>query len=245
MLMKKCTISENDDFLDYETNEFSNLTDDRTQDYHKCICAITLILSLLAIASICIIKLTEWRPLGEALRYQEINEIIVNISYSYIAAVFFYIVVDYLPKLQRKNIMRRKILLYLSKIKQITEQSIKNINMYNFIQPNQILNRKDFIKQFSSKDLTPPCDYLIILQRNKRELNLLVDFLLTMQNFLSNKEFCNLLKIRESIFLSQQIHPTDYIETENGEEMECPGSNQTEIAKSIYDIYELIQQIEQ
>ena len=89
MLMKKCTISENDDFLDYETNEFSNLTDDRPQDYHKCICAITLILSLLAIASICIIKLTEWRPLGEALRHQEINEIIVNISYSYIAAVFF------------------------------------------------------------------------------------------------------------------------------------------------------------
>ena len=245
MLMKKCTISENDDFLDYETNEFSNLTDDRPQDHHKCICAITLILSLLAIASICIIKLTEWRPLGEALRYQEINEIIVNISYSYIAATIFYFVMDYLPNLHRKKIMRRKIKSYLVQMKVSILQCIKDINLYNFIQPSQILSRKDFIKQFSSKDLTLPCDYLSILQRNKIELNLLVDFLLTIQNFLSDKEFYNLLIIKDSLFLTQSIRPIDYIETEHGERIECPENNQEEIAKSIYDIYELIQQIEQ
>lgn len=241
--MKKCTITDSNDFLDFETNEFSNLTDDSPKDYHKCICAIILIFSLLAIASICIIKLTEWRPLGEALRYQEINEIIVNISYSYIAATIFYFVMDYLPNLHRKKIMRRKILLYLSKIKQMVEQCIKSINMYNFIQPNQILSKKDFIKQFSSKNLTPLCDYLIILQRKKIELNLLVNFLLTIQNFLSDKEFYNLLKISESLFLTQQIHPTDYIETDKGEKLECPGSNQKEIANSIYEIYELINEI--
>lgn len=224
--------------------ESTTTKNDWFRDCHKHIYSIAVILFLLAIASLCIIKLTEWRPLGEALRYQEINEIIVNISYSYIAATIFYFVMDYLPNLHRKKIMRRKIKSYLVQIKVSILQCIKDINLYNFIQPSQILSRKDFIKQFSSKDLTLPCDYLTILQRNKIELNLLVDFLLTIQNFLSDKEFHNLLNIKDSLFLTQSIRPIDYIETEHGERMECPGSNQEEIANSIYVIYELIKEIE-
>ena len=54
-----------------------------------------------------------------------------------------------------------------------------------------------------------------------------------------------MLIIKDSLFLTQSIRPIDYIETEHGERIECPENNQEEIAKSIYDIYELIQQIEQ
>ena len=73
---------------------------------------------------------------------------------------------------------------------------------YDLYMGNELISDNDRF-QFSSKDLTLPCDYLSILQRNKIELNLLVDFLLTIQNFLSDKEFYNLLIIKDSLFLME------------------------------------------
>lgn len=193
-----------------------------------------------SIAAIYILQLTELRPLGFAEKAEEINAIIVNLSYSYLAAVIFYMIMNYLPRMHRKKIMRRKIDSYLSRMKSAILQCIKDIELYSFERNKPLLSRSDFIRRFSEKDLTLPCDYIATLEKKSLEINLLIESLLTIQDSLTDEEVNKLLMIKDSLFLTQPIRPKDCIEKENGERIETPGSNQEEMAKDIYDIYEQI-----
>ena len=199
-------------------------------------------ITLCAILAVYIIQLTEWRPLGFAEKAEEINIIIVNLSYSYLSAIIFYFAMNLLPEYYRNKIMREKIYLNLKRIKYLIQQCVRDINLYNFNLNNHILSKNEFIKQFSNKDLTPPCDYLTILKRNNSEINSLINFLLIIQEFLSNEEIHILFQIKDSLFLTTTISPKDYIQNEYGELIEVP-NNQEEIAESIYNIYELIKTI--
>ena len=67
------------------------------------------IVALCSIFAIVTIQLTEWRPLGSASRHEAINEIILNLSYSYLAAIFFHIAMVYIPGQYRKRRLRRQI----------------------------------------------------------------------------------------------------------------------------------------
>ena len=67
------------------------------------------IVALCSISAIVTIQLTEWRPLGSANRHEAINEIILNLSYSYLAAIFFHIAMVYIPGQYRKRILRRQV----------------------------------------------------------------------------------------------------------------------------------------
>ena len=193
---------------------------------------------LFSMVAIFVIQLTGWRPFGFAERADEINSIIVNLSYSYLAAVIFYIIVNYLPQIHRHKIMRHMIKSYLIRMKNTMQRCIKGINLYSLKQNEKFPSKEHFIKQFGEKDLAPPCDYLNILERNRLEINLLMDFLLTVQEFLSDNEVRMLLKLKDSMFLTQPLRPKDYVEGDNGEKCEIPGSNQIEMAESIYDVYE-------
>ena len=209
---------------------------------NKNLNVLCLIIGFCSATAIYIILLTEWRPFGFAEKAQEINTIIVNLSYSLLAATIFHIVINWLPRLKRNKIIRNKINSYLTSIKNLTEQCVKDINLYDLNQNKHILQKEDFITQFSNKDLTSPCDYLKILERNNIEINLLIDFLLTIQEFLSNEEIQTLFKIKDSLFLTTKIDPKDYIQNEYRENIETP-NNQKKIAESIYNIYELIKTI--
>lgn len=195
---------------------------------------------IFSIVAILTIQLTEWRPFGFAEKAEEINAIILNLSYSYLAAVIFYIIMDCLPKLHRKRIMRRKITIYLSRMKNAILQCIKDVELYSFEHNKHLLLRPDFVRLFSEKNLTPPCDYLTVLEKKAIEIKLLIECLFTFQDYLSDEEINKLLIIRDSLFLTQPIRPKDYIEDENGGKIELPGSNQEEMAKDIYNIYEQI-----
>lgn len=209
---------------------------------NKNLNVLCFIIGFCSAATIYIILLTEWRPFGFAEKAQEINTIIVNLSYSLLAATIFHVVINFLPEYYRNKIMHKKINLNLERIKYLTQQCIRDIELYSFNFNNKIPTRESFIKQFSSKDLTQPCDYLTILKRNNLEINSLIDFLLIIQEFLSNKEIYTLFKMKDSLFLTTPISPKDYIQDEYGKQIETP-NNQEKIAESIYNIYELIKTI--
>ena len=200
------------------------------------------IIAFFSAAAIYIILLTEWRPFGLAEKAQEINTIIVNLSYSLLAATIFHVVINYLPEYFRNKIMREKINLNLERIKYLIQQCVSDIDLYSFHFNIKIPSKEIFIKQFSNKDLTPPCDYLTLLKRNNLEINSLIDFLLIISEFLSDDEIRTLFKIKDSLFLTTPIDPKDYIQNEYGTQIETP-NNQEKIAESIYDIYELIKKL--
>ena len=139
-------------------------------------------LSACSIVCIYIINFTEWRPLGTADKYEEVNDVIVNLSYSYLAATIFHIVMIVLPELRRKKIMRNKIRSYFSRMKSAIKISITHIHLYSLkLKDYRILPKEEFLVKFSKKDLNSPCDYLNLLKHTRTEINLLIESLLTIQ----------------------------------------------------------------
>lgn len=190
-----------------------------------------------------IIKFTEYRPLGTCDHHEETNEIIVNLSYSYLAAILFHIVMVYIPNLRREKLMKSKKDFYFNQITAHIEQCVRSIHLYDFnSKANQILPKEAFIEEFKETNLTSECFYLSLLKNNRTLINSKIDFLFSFQEVLSSKELCLLFNLRETLFLSQQIIPNDYIENDNGEKIEIPYSNQNDMARSIYQTYELIKQ---
>lgn len=193
--------------------------------------------------AIYIIKFTEYRPFGTCEHYEETNEIIVNLSYSYLAAILFHIVMVYIPSLQREKLMKSKTDFYFAQITAHIEQCVSSINLYDFSSnDNQILPKKKFIEVFKEVNFTSECFYLSILKNNRTKINSKIDFLFSFQDVLSSKELDLLYNLRETLFLSQQIIPKDYIENDYGEKIEIPYNNQNDMAISIYHTYELIKQ---
>lgn len=191
--------------------------------------------------AIIVIQLTEWRPFGYSVKGKEINSIILNLSYSYWAAIFFHMCMVYIPGLHRKKIMRFKIEYYLSKLYSSIRQCINGVYLLSFdYRYNMHIPRKKFLDEFCSKDMTPPCDYLTILEKKSCEIRMLIDSLIELREYLTDEEVHKLLLIMDTPFLTEKIRPREYIESEEGVKTELPNSNQNEMAKSIYHLYKQI-----
>ena len=102
--------------------------------------------------------------------------------------------------------------------------------------------KEEFVKNFSEMKLTQNSLYLTTINRIRSEIKLKVERILVIQDYLSDKELDVLLSINDSLFLTEDIRPTEYI-NDGDCEQEIPGSNQKEIGKSIYRINELINSI--
>ena len=92
------------------------------------------IVALCSIFAIVTIQLTEWRSLGSASRHEAINEIILNLSYSYLAAIFFHIAMVYIPGQYRKRILRRQIsnMIFTNFINKLNNKLMKTIKTWLF-----------------------------------------------------------------------------------------------------------------
>lgn len=201
------------------------------------------IVALCSIFAIVTIQLTEWRPLGSANRHEAINEIILNLSYSYLAAIFFHIVMVYIPGLYRKRILRRQIECAFTEIKICIGQCIRGVYMYDLRTISQSpVSRRRFVKEFCKRNLATPCDYLDLLNQNAIKISTQIGFLLTLMEYLTDQELNILMTTKASAFLTEPIRPTDYIVDEYDVKYEIPNSNQARIGKSIHDIYKLYKQ---
>lgn len=115
--------------------------------------------------------------------------------------------------------------------------------MYDFrtISQNSV-SRRRFVREFCEKDLTPPCDYLDLLNQNAIKISTQIGFLLTLKEYLRDQELNILMTTKASAFLTEPIRPIDYIVDDHGVKHILPNSNQERIGKSIHDIYKLYKQ---
>lgn len=236
---------EEENNIDLEERKFVDFIDSQQRKLYKFFRILGWIVCAIAIASIGILQLTDWRPLGEAVRYKEINEIILNLSYSYLAAYIFYIVMNLLPSLKRRSIIKSYLKYHKSRIRELIticiniQHPFSSLGRENnpYIGYNAQQSREEFLKEFCEKELT----HLKLLESSRIQINTLVDSALFFQEFLSEKELENLLRIKKSSFLKDSVRPIEYTDDEN--RVEIP-NNQREMVVSIYDIYELIKAIE-
>ena len=236
---------EEEENLGLEESSLSDFIDFQQRLRYKAFRIIGRVVCCIAMASIGVLQLTDWRPLGEAVRYEEINEIILNLSYSYLAAYIFYIVVEWLPSLKRKSVIKSYIKYHISKIRE--HISICTNIQYRFAYLGQenkpyigykpYKSRKVFVREFGAKELHG----LELLESSRAQIKIFVESALFFQEYLSEKELDNLLKIKESLFMKESIRPIEY--TIDEQRTEIP-NNQRDMARSIYDIYELIKAIE-
>lgn len=231
--------------LDLEDSKLYDFIDFQQRFQYKVYRFIGGVVCLIAIASIGILQLTEWRPLGEAIRHKEINEIILNLSYSYLAAYIFYIVMNWLPSLKRRTIIKSYLKYHKSRIRELMTICINIQHPFSslgrekkpYIGYKAQQSREEFLKEFYEKELT----HLKLLESSRVQIKTLVDSALFFQEFLSEKELDNLLIIKNSPFLKESVRPIEY--TDDEYRTEIP-NNQRKMARSIYDIYELIKAIE-
>lgn len=210
----------------------------------KAVEYIKWIVLLCSIFAIIIIQLTEWRPFGSSNRHEAINEILLNLSYSYLAAMLFHIVMVYIPGLQRKIIFRRQIECAFAEIRICIGQCVSGVYMYDLRTISQSsVSRRRFVKEFCEKNLTSPCDYLDLLNKNVIKISSQIGFLITLKEYLTDKELNILLKTKASVLLTEPLRPTDYIVDEHGVKHELPNSNQARMGKSIHEIYKLYKQL--
>lgn len=158
---------------------------------------------------------------------KNINEIMLNLSYSIMAATIFYIIVNHLPYYQKwvvyNNIIanrleriqiRTKIFSYdVTKEKYISEKQIKDV--LEFFNPVEAPNQERI--QFSigtfilDKKMEVSKDEMLSLINIQKEMKHEITEILKLDSYISNK----LLKIIEAINSSRFLSIQDYYSLEN------------------------------
>jgi len=175
--------------------------------------------------------------------------IIKNVSYSIIAAAIFYVIIDYIPLVRKKKIMRTFIDMQFSKLYGHINQCVNGIISPFSFNPKTYKDKEDFADDFYSVDLEEKIEKFIsntrksYLESYRDQINNIVERLLDLHSYLSYKELENLTFIVKSEFLTQSINP--HIKGLPPEIIDTYPNNQREIGESIFEIYELIKDIKQ
>lgn len=175
--------------------------------------------------------------------------IIKNVSYSIIAAVIFYIIIDYIPFVRKKKIMRAFIDMEFSKLYGHINQCVNGIISPFSFNPKTYKDKEDYVNDFYSVDLeekgfiSPLQTRKSYLESHKGKIIECSTSILNYREFLSEKELDCLTFIRSSAFLTQILSPRNFDLPD--ELIDTYPNNQREIGESIYEIYELIKDIEQ
>lgn len=164
------------------------------------------------------------------------NNIILALSYSYIAAVFFHYFVNYRPFKVRQEAMTPLIIYKLLQTREYIRQS-KNvvINPYSF-QTHEYV-KEEYIKHFNNCDLFEKTFFgenktkLRKINELKNNISINIDVLLSYNEYLTDSQFTLVNDIASSIFLQNEIIPNN---AECNEDMK----NQDVIGESIFDLYE-------
>lgn len=177
------------------------------------------------------------------------SDILENIAYSYIAAVVFYVVIDYMPSFRRKKIMCIQIKSHMSILNEhirLCKNTVYNTFDFN---SKEYKNSKEYADDFDELDLTEKWGLdsnslqtrKLYLESQKSVILENIVSLLNYHDFLSDEQLKNLIKIRNSVFLIQPIFEKKYYFEK--EQIDLYPNNQKEIGESIYEIDELIKEI--
>lgn len=207
---------------------------------------VKLMILLVVIAcmyAILTIKLNLFWHIGVSEKAEGINEIILNLSYSVLAAVIFYIFIDVLPFYAKKKKVRQILLTMIKGLRSDIEKAKNAIYLPPFTGLARTQN--EFISDFENKDMMDAYCLGIygfknlkeFFDHNKGQIRSTIHGLLGYSEFLTDKEIKTLADINSSKYINDYFFIRDFENLANNPDLY---DNQKEVGASIYQIYELI-----
>jgi hypothetical protein len=207
---------------------------------NKLISVIIIIITLLCIYSIGYIELDWFWHIGVSENYYKINKVILNLSYSYLAGLIFYVLTSYCPYIVKRNKMRVTI---SEKIKRIigrlneSAKSVFPIQEYN----NLNLTEDNLVQQFSSVSISMHCNntyaycvykmsVLNYLKSQRDNIIKIIDGILVYKEYLSANQLKTIEHIKDSnyfVLLNAFSLPISGIDN---------ASNREELAKELFEV---------
>lgn len=190
------------------------------------------------------IKFTDCR-IEISCNADEINEVLVNLSYSYLAAFFFYWVAERIPHCYKKRKIRMRLRSKFNIIKEDIRRS-KEVVVPFVLSHNKDLNQEEFVERFKQIDLGDECyfsktmkiiDHLEFL---KKDIIFNIEYLLTYNEYLTLGQYTLLLEILDCPYLNRRIIPKIDVDKEYHSAW---NDNQKEMGLSLYSLYEKVRKV--
>lgn len=176
----------------------------------------------------------------------ELSVILINISYSILAAFLFYLIIDVIPTRKRTKIIRNRITRQFVRVKEEIRLCKSVLSPFD-LDKYDSLNRNEYVAEFETLDLNTKYiskNGIIIkdyLENHKHKIEFILNQILEYNQYLNNTELNLINDILNSTFLLYNIRPINY---DLPNELICTyPNNQRGIGESIYDISELIKQV--
>lgn len=198
----------------------------------------------IALSLIVMLEVTSWRPLGYISKHEEVNRIILTVSYSLFASCLFYMFNDLIPSYRRNNTAKKYIRKELFKVGEQLRLLV-DINPFSFCKTK--LSREKFVQEFANLDLsekshfdTSKTKYQILIDK-KQYIEQICKYLLSSYApYMNQKQLELIISILGSKFIVDTIRIRDFsIEKEF---IYSYPNNQEEIGESIFDLYFLFKQ---
>ena len=204
-----------------------------------------LIVGGVALFLIVVLEITSWRPLGYASKHEEINRIILTISYSFFASCLFYLFNDLIPSYRRRIVAKKYIEKELFIIKESFRQLV-NIKPFSFSE--KAFSMEEFAKEFANNDLFKNADFnefktkIQILTERKQYIEQICKNLLSSYSlYMNHKQIEFIIVVLRSRFIVEPINAKDFNIPQ--EILATYPNNQEEIGRSIFELYILSKNI--
>lgn len=210
-------------------------------------CILICLIVIACIYAILTIKLNLFWRFGLSEKADNINEIIVNLSYSVLAGAIFYLFVDIIPFCIKRKKMRMVILTKLNKLKGSIHKAKTAIYLPPF---SKMPNAKEkFIEDFNCKDMNDAYQLGVdgfknikeFFFYNKMEIQTLIQDILNYSSFLTQTELETLAMVNTSKYVNDFFFMKDFEMLKIRPDLY---DNQKEIGESIFMIEELMSKIE-
>lgn len=168
------------------------------------------------------------------------NNIILALSYSYIAAAIFYYLVNVLPFERRLFIIRPLLEANICEIAEHIHVCKEVIMPFSSISDKKY-SKEEYAQKFEDANLYSPC----FLNKNKSKKKHLEDLradikseanlILTYREYMTDEQFRFVNTVLNSYFIKNGVRPYPKVDTKFRKDFD---SNQYEIGACIYDLYE-------
>lgn len=168
------------------------------------------ILTVFSAYIICTIGLGWFWLIGNCDNAERINEVLINLSYSYIAGLIFYILVTYLPNLQAKKTIMPAIKFKIINLqKQInafiqtfgTKEDEKLVENITKEQLSQLINQAGmYSNSFYANMVGYQQNNLQFLNATRSNVYTIISQLIEYKEYMSTEQLIDIEKIRDSTF---------------------------------------------
>lgn len=208
---------------------------------HKYLNCFWWVFASVCILMLVIIEFTDWRLFYHE-RAEKVNELIVNMSFSYLAACIFYILNEIFPRYTKRKVAKRHVEKEIREIRELLRQIFSSIEPFRLEKHNY--TRDEFVNLFEATDLIDNGYYggnikmLDAINERKARIESICNSLLSSYiHYLNHKELIYIDKIAHSQFILNSIEPIEY--SIPIEYRIHKYDNQREIGECIYNLYSL------